>query len=190
VLQQFVLRAPGRHVVQIVVEVVGRAHVLRVPARLKEAVLMTDKVSQRPIPPLDPPECFAGGEVVAAARCPVDVSTYLRRHMVVVKHAGERHTFSVHEVAHDHVEWVGGQGHYDPSCPMRSAAWPRRRRSGHKPARPEGAWPGCSTAKPAILPRRLPYGTVQPGSLVVGYAALRASGGRRRSAEVRMASGV
>jgi hypothetical protein len=99
------------------------------------------------LPPLDPPECFAGGEVVAAARCPVDVSTYLRRHVVVVKHAGERHTFSVHEVAHDHVEWVGGQGHYDLSCPMRSAAWPRRRRSGHKPARPEGAWPGCSTAE-------------------------------------------
>ncbi len=24
----------------------------------------------------------------------------------------ERQTFSVHEVAHNHVEWVGGQGHY------------------------------------------------------------------------------
>lgn len=33
--------------------------------------------------------------------------------MIVVKHAGERQTFSVHEVAHNHVEWVGGQGHYD-----------------------------------------------------------------------------
>ncbi|MGA2829823.1 MAG: hypothetical protein ABSF03_27350 [Streptosporangiaceae bacterium] len=33
--------------------------------------------------------------------------------MIVVKHAGERQTFSVHEVAHNHVEWVGGQGHYN-----------------------------------------------------------------------------
>src|ERR1700693_3448544 len=48
----------------------------------------------------DPPERFAGGEVVAAARCPVDVSTYPRRHVIVVKHAAERQTFSVHEVAH------------------------------------------------------------------------------------------
>ena len=60
-----------------------------------------------------PARRFAGGEVVAAARCPVDVSTYPRRHVIVVKHAGERQTFSVHEVAHNHVEWVGGQGHYD-----------------------------------------------------------------------------
>jgi len=74
---------------------------------------MMDKISQRPIPPLDPPEQFAGGEVVAAARCPVDVSTYPGRHVIVVKHAGERQTFSVHEVAHNHVEWVAGQGHYD-----------------------------------------------------------------------------
>jgi hypothetical protein len=51
--------------------------------------------------------------VVASARCPVDVSTYRRRHVIVVKHAGERQTFSVHEVAHNHVEWVGGHGHYD-----------------------------------------------------------------------------
>jgi hypothetical protein len=56
---------------------------------------------------------LAGGEVVAAARCPVDVSAYPRRHVIVVKHAGERQTFSVHEVAHNHVEWVGGQGHYN-----------------------------------------------------------------------------
>jgi hypothetical protein len=76
---------------------------------------MRDKISQWPVPPLDPPERFAGGEVVAAARCPVDVSTYPRRHVIVVKHAGERQTFSVHEVAHNHVEWVGGQGHYDLS---------------------------------------------------------------------------
>lgn len=74
---------------------------------------MTDKISQRLVPPLDPPERFAGGEVVAAARCPVDVSTYPRRHVIVVGHAGEREGFSVHEVAHNHVEWVGGQGHYD-----------------------------------------------------------------------------
>ena len=74
---------------------------------------MTDKISQRPVLPLDPPERFAGGEVVAAVRCPVDVSTYPRRHVIVVRHAGERQTFSVHEVAHNHVEWVGGQGHYD-----------------------------------------------------------------------------
>jgi hypothetical protein len=46
---------------------------------------MTDKISQRAVPPLDPPETFAGGEVVAAARCPVDVSTYPRRHVIVVK---------------------------------------------------------------------------------------------------------
>jgi hypothetical protein len=50
---------------------------------------MTDKVSQRPVLPLDPPERFAGGEVVAAVRCPVDVSTYPRRHVIVVRHAGE-----------------------------------------------------------------------------------------------------
>ena len=54
------------------------------------------------------------GEAVAAARYPVDVSTYPRQHVIVVKHAGERQTFSVHEVAHNHVEWVGGRGCYDP----------------------------------------------------------------------------
>ena len=74
---------------------------------------MTDKISQRPVPPLDPPERLAGGEVAAAARCQVDVSTYPRRHVIAVKHAGDRQTFSVHEVAHNHVEWLGGQGHYD-----------------------------------------------------------------------------
>jgi Iap family predicted aminopeptidase len=74
---------------------------------------MTDKISQRPVPALDPPVRFAGGEVVVAVRCPVDVSTFPRRHVIVVRHAGERQTFSVHEVAHNHVEWVGGQGHYD-----------------------------------------------------------------------------
>jgi hypothetical protein len=99
-------------VAQIVVEAVGRANVLRASARHREVTPMTDKISQQPVPPLDPPERFAGGEVVAAARCPVDVSTYPRRHVIVVKHAGERQTFSVHEVAHNHVEWVGGQGHY------------------------------------------------------------------------------
>jgi hypothetical protein len=40
----------------------------------------------------------------------VDVSTYPRRHVIVVKHAGERQMFSVHEVARNRVEWVGGQG--------------------------------------------------------------------------------
>jgi hypothetical protein len=33
--------------------------------------------------------------------------------VIVVKHAGERQSFSVHEVAHNYVEWVSGQGHYD-----------------------------------------------------------------------------
>ena len=74
---------------------------------------MTDKISQRPVPPLDPPEQFAGGDVVAAVRCPVDATTFPRRHVIVVRHAGDRQTFSVHEVAHNHVEWVAGQGHYD-----------------------------------------------------------------------------
>ena len=74
---------------------------------------MTGNISQRPVSLLDPPERFAGGEGVAAVQCPVDVSTYPRRHVIVVRHAGERQTFSVHEVAHNHVEWVGGHGHYD-----------------------------------------------------------------------------
>lgn len=87
--------------------------VLSASAGYKEVEPMTDKLSQRPVPALDPPERFAGGEVVAAARCPVDMSTFPRRHVIVVKHAGERQTFSVHEVAHNHVEWVGGHGHYD-----------------------------------------------------------------------------
>ena len=52
---------------------------MRTSVRYKEVAPMTDKISQRPVPPLDPPERFAGGEVVAAARCPVDVSTYPRR---------------------------------------------------------------------------------------------------------------
>ena len=72
--------------------------------------MMDNKVSQRPIPALDLPEYFAGGEVVAAARCPVDASTYPRRHVIVVKHAGERQTFSVHEVAHNHVAGPAGHG--------------------------------------------------------------------------------
>jgi hypothetical protein len=105
VLQQVVLPSPSRHVAQIV-EAAGRADVMRASARFKEVAPMTDKISQRPVPPLDPPERFAGGDVVAAARCPVDVSTYPRQHVIVVKHAGERQTFSVHEVAHNRVEWV------------------------------------------------------------------------------------
>jgi hypothetical protein len=55
---------------------------------LQQVVPMTDKISQRPVLPLDPPERFAGVRE-AAARCPVDVSTYSRRHVIVVKHAGE-----------------------------------------------------------------------------------------------------
>jgi hypothetical protein len=50
---------------------------------------------------------------MAAARCPVDVSTDPRRHVIVVRHAGERQTFSVHQVARNHAGWVAGQGHYD-----------------------------------------------------------------------------
>lgn len=61
-LQQVVLPSPSRCVAQIVLEAAGRADVLRVSAR--------DKTSQRPVPPLDPPERFAGSEVVGAARCP------------------------------------------------------------------------------------------------------------------------
>ena len=93
---------------------------------------MTDKISQQPVPPLDPPERFAGGEVVAAARCPVDVSTYPRRHVIVVKHAGERQTFSVHEVAHNHVEWVGAARDITSlATPLPSGSWPRRWLGGH-----------------------------------------------------------
>ena len=65
------------------------------------------------VPPLDPPQRFAGGDVVAAARCPVGASTQPRRHVIVVRHAGDRPTFSVHEVTRNRGEWVGGQGHYD-----------------------------------------------------------------------------
>jgi hypothetical protein len=39
---------------------------------------MTDQISQRPAPPLDPPERFAGGEVVAAARCPAAYPARMR----------------------------------------------------------------------------------------------------------------
>ena len=68
----------------------------------------------RCLPGLDAPERFAGGEVVAAVRLPVDVSLYPRRHAVVVKHTkGGWQTFSTHEIAHNRREWVGAQGHYD-----------------------------------------------------------------------------
>jgi hypothetical protein len=113
VLQQVVLPSPLWCVAQVVVEAAGRTDVLRESAKLKEVSPMTDEMSQQPVPPLDPPERFAGGEVVAAVRCLVDVSNCPGRHVIVVKHAGERQTFSAHEVAHNHVEWVGGQGHYD-----------------------------------------------------------------------------
>ena len=109
--QQVVLPSPPRRVAQIVVGAAGRADALRASLRYEKVARMTDKISQRPVPPLDPPERFAGGEVVAAARCPVDVSTYPRRHVIVIRHAGERQMFSVREVAHNHVEWAGGQRH-------------------------------------------------------------------------------
>jgi len=48
-------------VLKIVVEAAGRADVLRASARCKEAAPMTDKISQRPVPPLDPPEGAPGG---------------------------------------------------------------------------------------------------------------------------------
>ena len=57
--------------------------------------------------------CLTGTLGMAAARCPVDESTHPRRHVIVVRHAAGHPTFSVHEVAHNRVEWVGGQGHYD-----------------------------------------------------------------------------
>jgi hypothetical protein len=47
-------------VARIIVEAAGRADVLRAPARYKEVALMTDKISQRPVPPFNPPERFAG----------------------------------------------------------------------------------------------------------------------------------
>jgi len=68
---------------------------------------------------------------VAAARCPVDVSTYPQRHMIVVKHAGERQTFSVHEVAHNHVEWVGGRDITTLVMLPLSASRPRKWLGGH-----------------------------------------------------------
>jgi hypothetical protein len=90
------------------------------------AAPMTDKVSQRPVPPLDPPERFAGGEVVAAARCPVDVSTFPRRHVIVVKHAGERQTFSVHEVAATMLNGWAARDITTWAMPMLCAVWSRR----------------------------------------------------------------
>jgi hypothetical protein len=69
VLQQVVLPSPQCHVAQIVVEAARRADVLRASAAYKEVASMTNRISQRPVPPIDPPERFAGGEVVAAARC-------------------------------------------------------------------------------------------------------------------------
>jgi hypothetical protein len=61
---------------------------------------MTDKGSQRPVPPLDAPERFAGARwsLPPGARltCPSTPTA-----LIVVRHAGERQTFSVHEVAHN-----------------------------------------------------------------------------------------
>ena len=70
VLRQVVLCSQSRRVAQIVVEAVGRANVMRASARHKEVTPMTDKISQQPVPLLDPPERFAGGEVVAAGPVP------------------------------------------------------------------------------------------------------------------------
>jgi len=91
----------------------GDAHLLIHYAPGSRAYRFKLTTPKNEVPPLDPPEQFAGGDVVAAARCPVDVSTHPRRHVIVVRHAGDRQSFSVHEVAHNHVEWVAGQGHYD-----------------------------------------------------------------------------
>src|ERR1700730_3026782 len=54
VLRQVVLCSQSRRVAQIVVEAVGRANVLRASARHREVTPMTDKISQQPVPPLDP----------------------------------------------------------------------------------------------------------------------------------------
>jgi len=91
----------------------GDAHLLIHYAPGSKAYRLKLTAPENEVPRLDPPERFAGGDVVAAARCPADGPTYPPRHVIVVRHAGERQTFSVHEVAHNHVEWVGGQGHYD-----------------------------------------------------------------------------
>jgi hypothetical protein len=69
---------------------------------------VSDKISWRPVPELDPPAEFAGGMVVAAASCPADVTLFPRRHVIVVRHDTGRQTFSVHEVDWNRSEWVGG----------------------------------------------------------------------------------
>jgi len=72
--------------------------VLRASARHKEVAPMTDRIygwCHRSARPNGSP----GVETVAAARCPVDVSTYPRRHVIVVRHAGERQAFPVSSLA-------------------------------------------------------------------------------------------
>jgi hypothetical protein len=91
----------------------GDAHLLIHYAPGSRAYRFKLTTPENEVPRLDPPERFARGDVVAAARCPADVSTYPRRHVIVVRHTGHRPTFSVHEVAHNHGEWVASQGHYD-----------------------------------------------------------------------------
>jgi hypothetical protein len=71
-----------------------------------------DRLSGQMIMALDPPEEFAAGVVVAAIRLPVDLSLHPKRHVIVVRHEGERESFSVHEVSWNSIEWTGGQGQY------------------------------------------------------------------------------
>lgn len=72
------------------------------------------------VPPLDPPDRFAGGDVVAAIRLPVDVSMASCRHIIVVRYTrDERQLFSVHEIARNTSAspWYAVNGHYDVSYP-------------------------------------------------------------------------
>lgn len=78
VLRQVVLPSPPRRAARTV-GAAGRADALRASGRYEDVAPMTDRLSQRPVPPFDPPERFAGGDVVAAVRCPVDVSTLASR---------------------------------------------------------------------------------------------------------------
>jgi hypothetical protein len=78
VLRQVVLPSPLRRAARTV-GAAGRADALRASGRYEDVAPMTDRLSQRPVPPFDPPERFAVGDVVAAVRCPVDVSTLASR---------------------------------------------------------------------------------------------------------------
>jgi len=73
-----------------------------------------DKFSDKPITALGPPDEFAGGDVVAAVRCPVmRWSTRRWLHAIVVRHRGERQTFSAHLVWNEGAGWTEDQGHDD-----------------------------------------------------------------------------